>query len=507
MRKSGIFRVIRNLFRAPPVVSGAVRLLAAYLLCSSLPAFGDYWLNVASMQTPRSGHSATLLSNGEVLVVGGSASASAELYDPVSNTWRMASPPLEARKSHTATRLPDGKVLIVGGVGNNDATIQRAELYIPTTDTWLDAGAIDTPRRGHTATLLPNGKVLIVGGDTLSGHGAKGSAELYDVSSGLWSKASQPFSPRWGHDAVLLADGRVLVVGGSVPASNTYSVYADKSEIYSPDNDAWNLASAPDKYREALNKAFLMRNGQVFLVGRVIVCISRFCDVSYNPSFYNVTSDTWSNGKISESFASRENFTATLQTDGRVMLAGGTGYNGYYTTASDRAVIYDPVLNVWSSVLHMRIDRSNHTATPLDNGKVLVAGGLSYPSPHYHATQQASAELFDPSIFPPGAPGNVVATPGNGRVTITFTAPASTGGLPITSYTVTTLPYGGVDQQAGSAELTHVITGLTNGRTYSFTVTANNAAGAGSASAVSNSVTPVFRKTGAPAATFLLMDD
>jgi hypothetical protein len=80
------------------------------------------------------------------------------------------------------------------------------------------------------------------------------------------------------------------------------------------------------------------------------------------------------------------------------------------------------------------------------------------------------------------------ATAGNAQATVTFTAPVSDGGSAITGYTVISIPAGGVDSNAGTTSLNHVITGLTNGKSYTFTVKASNAAGTSAASAASNSV-------------------
>ena len=90
----------------------------------------------------------------------------------------------------------------------------------------------------------------------------------------------------------------------------------------------------------------------------------------------------------------------------------------------------------------------------------------------------------------PEAPTIGIATAGNSEATVTFSPPLPNGGPDITGYTVSSLPAGGVDSNAGTTALSHVITGLTNGTAYTFTVTATNVAGTSAASAESNSVTP-----------------
>ena len=86
----------------------------------------------------------------------------------------------------------------------------------------------------------------------------------------------------------------------------------------------------------------------------------------------------------------------------------------------------------------------------------------------------------------PGAPTSVVAVAGDAQATVTFVTPVNTGGSTITGYTVTG---GGTDTQAGTTALSHLITGLTNGTSYTFSVTATNAIGPGPAG-ISNTVTP-----------------
>src|SRR5262249_10534939 len=119
----------------------------------------------------RTSHTATLLGDGMVLVVGGRTfgpfmADGAELYDPTSGTWTATAHPSPVRVEPTATLLQSGKVLVAGGVRSNALAdeLDSAELFDPVTRTFVATGSLKTARNRQTAALLQSGKVLIAGG-------------------------------------------------------------------------------------------------------------------------------------------------------------------------------------------------------------------------------------------------------------------------------------------------------------------------------------------------------
>jgi hypothetical protein len=179
--------------------------------------------DAGTMNTPRSGLTATLLGDGKVLITGGddyrNTWTSAEIYDPVTTTFTPTGDLIEPRTTHTATLLPDGKVLIVGGQVFRAATVhQSSEIYDPATGTFSSGALLHMARHKHAAVALPNGDVLVIGGaDRADWQGRLASIERYDHIIGQFVALDPMQAERFKiMDAVAaLPDGRVVITGGS----------------------------------------------------------------------------------------------------------------------------------------------------------------------------------------------------------------------------------------------------------------------------------------------------
>ncbi|WP_164014539.1 kelch repeat-containing protein [Pyxidicoccus trucidator] len=185
--------------------------------------------NSSTSQEERYRPAAVQLANGRVLVasgiaddVYGQAARSAELYDPVANTWSYTGAPRRSHAGAALARLQDGRVLLIGGTTvrgffeGSSVRTTSVELYDPDTGRWRDTGFLNLARSGHTATVLADGRVLVAGG-----VGANGKiipwVELYDVEQETWTLTAPLSTARSSHVTTQLADGRVLVAGGVSP--------------------------------------------------------------------------------------------------------------------------------------------------------------------------------------------------------------------------------------------------------------------------------------------------
>lgn len=440
------------------------------------PSTGRFTASVRPMAAARAHHTATLLHDGRVLLEGGlgdeSARPSAEIFNPVSAAFLPASPPEKARARHTATLLRDGRVLVVGGDtdttagsaetydvaqsifsaipastarprtrhtatpladgrvllvgGNNVASARSTGIFDPSPSSFtLGIEALAAPRRGHTATLLRDGQVLIVGGDGLSRTAGPSkdehpTAELFDPTGQVATTALAMATLRESHTATLLPSGKVLLVGGTWDAGKTYEIfdpalrtfsvpeellrarhggqtatllpsgavliaggYAQSDsklaiaevELFDPRTDVYPETATPMRAPRGHHTATRLRDGRVLVFGGLADSKEKPVAELYGRATDGFTpaglGNDPSNG--TSSIVNRSNHTATRLSTGEVLIAGGTGAT---TELAGTAILYDPDADRFDGERKMLVSRVHHTATALPSGEVLITGGF-----------------------------------------------------------------------------------------------------------------------------------
>jgi N-acetylneuraminic acid mutarotase len=279
----------------------------------------------SSLIIAREGHTATLLQNGQVLVVGGftqeatsaSSLASAELFDPATKTWTLLPTGLTTGRSHhTATLLQNGQVLVVGGEGLAQGStladgLASAELFDPATKTWSPVPSLSAAHNGHTATLLQNGQVLVAGG----ADSGETDCEVFDPSTKTWSPVPSLTNDRSSHTATLLQNGQVLVVGGSGSIADPMA----SAELFDPATKTWTPLATGLTTARSLHTATLLQKGQVLVVGGNGGAIGTLASAE----LFDPATKTWTPLATGLTTA-RDDHTATLLQEGQVLISGGT---------------------------------------------------------------------------------------------------------------------------------------------------------------------------------------
>jgi Kelch motif protein len=342
------------------------------------------------------------------------------LVDPA---WTTASSLSEARARFASVTLPDGRVLAAGGQSSAGQRSASAELYDPTSDTWSVTGSLIEPRRHFTLTVRSDADggagALAAGGDGLAG--ALSSTEIYDTASGTWSPGPELPIAYVGHAAVRFADGSVLVAGGSgsgfaallAPGAPGWSPAGEleneepgasltllndgrvlllgpnppSAQLFSLGSARWVATGQPALARSE-HTATLLSDGRVLIVGGHVAS----SDVSEPPGseppdggagspspvsgasprlaeLYDPLSESFSFvGGTNEVHAEH---TATRLSDGRVAVVGGMGLSGANATE-----IYNPTWGTWTSGPGTSQGRAEHAAALLADGRLLAFGGV-----------------------------------------------------------------------------------------------------------------------------------
>jgi MBG domain/Bacterial Ig-like domain (group 2)/Abnormal spindle-like microcephaly-assoc'd, ASPM-SPD-2-Hydin/Kelch motif/Galactose oxidase, central domain len=335
----------------------------------------------ANLLAARDSFTSTRLNDGTVLIAGGYSAPgtvlqSAEIYNSSVALPQMISP----RAYHTATLLNNGMVLLVGGYDGVTRALNTAELYDPANHTFTATGNLTTARAQHTATLLNDGTVLIVGGAD-SGFNPVTGSEIYNPTTGMFittvSIGNDLTTPRFGHTATLLNDGSVLIAGGAT--DNRFDT-TSTAEIY---YGGYFSTYSPMTLSRAYHTATLLNNGRVLIAGGISG--TNYPNPTSSAEYYSGGFFYSTNGIMT---SARAQHTATLLNNGMVLIVGGAvdssgGFASYPIGApTNSAELYDPNSQTFSPTADINnvpttlaTARSEHTATLLNDGSVLIAGG------------------------------------------------------------------------------------------------------------------------------------
>ena len=244
----------------------------------------------------------------------------------------------------------------------------------------LAPGASAVPlvtRHSHTTTLLADGNILVTGGGTTAGA-FTGSAQSYDMAANTFVDWNALDTARSSHTATLLSDGRVLIAGGFPGAA----AFTASLEICNPITRICSATGMPSlSVARANHTATLLSNGPN--AGKVLICGGQTatnagtasCDF-FNPA--DNTIDTSAGDLVNDPvMPNLAGHAATLLRGGRVFVTGGKRWTGAVWEYASENMMYDPQTNVWTPVEGLNQGRTGHTATVLNNGKIMIAGGYN----------------------------------------------------------------------------------------------------------------------------------
>lgn len=257
--------------------------------------------------------------------------------------------------------------------------------------TWESMPDLASIRGTTIAAALGEGRVLVAGGGVQ--RQVLGAAEIFDATAGTWTKTGDLNDSRRGHQAVVLADGRVLVSGGIGEEDLLAS-----TEIFDPATGRWARTGAMAKPRLG-HSLTLLRDGRVLAIGGSTPdgapgdCGGQSPRPDSSTEFFDPEAGTWAPGPAMDN--TRFEHTATLLDDGRVLVAGGLG--GAAGGSGDlkplvTAEQFDPAAGIFTRSSPLSEGRTNHAAVKLPDGSVLVAGGSGGADCDISL---ASAELYD----------------------------------------------------------------------------------------------------------------
>ena len=351
--------------------------------------YGTFTLLEGKMFNERQRHDWVTLNGGKVLLAGGRGKGGArgprvfphtELFDPATGEWTESGDMITERQDFAMFTLDDGRVLVAGGQDIQMEATKGSEVW-DESGTWTKAGKLNDSRERGAAVKLSDGRILYTGGknDRL---GDNATTEIFDPSTNEWELSGDMNHKRSIHTATALKDGRVIVIGGG---KHREGPYYSSAEVWDPETETWEYTGSM-RLARVQHTATLLDDGRVLVVGGVGEAVN---DVDTST---RASAEIWdpATGKFEPAASmgdARTEHEATLLSDGRVLVTGGL---------LPRAEVYDPDTDTWYSTGPMIETRYRHVAMELDDGTVILNGGQS--DKYVHITiEQFNGSGFDTS--------------------------------------------------------------------------------------------------------------
>jgi hypothetical protein len=353
------------------------------------------------MTVARDGQAAVRLNDGRVLIMGGSvpftgkcsmaciatvATASVEIYDAGTGKFSANGSLAEPRTDGEALLLNDGRVLVSGGDGCQYGDCNTIEIYDPA----KKASVVVKPPSGmqglpvdSTAVKLADGRVLIAGGSYDQLNTTSNATLIFDAASGVFSQGPLMAKSSQGATATLLDDGRVLIAGGDYYDSG-YGYQNNNAELIDPSHP---LAKATLLESQDPATSTRLADGRVLLAGGGPYVDGANCLTPAAAEVFDLKTERLS--PMGPMSTPRTGSAAIRIQDGRVLVFGGVDSN---CAAVCTVEAFDPDSGTFQVIATAFPDLTNFSATLLDDGEILIAGG--HASTDWTAT--AAAWLLKP---------------------------------------------------------------------------------------------------------------
>jgi len=292
-------------------------------------------------------------------------------------------------------------VVLLDRLSNNDV------IRLGNAGTFRDRNVFMGEQRAFATTIeLPDRKTMIAGGarGQLLAQVAKDTTEIYSAISDDFVMGPQMNAPRSMHTMTELQNGKYLFVGGVDDLNNPQS----SCEIFDPANNTFTLVASMNSPRMG-HTATLLSDGRVFVSGGLDALtvtptqLSAIRDAVDTTEIYDPVADTWT--AATSMSVPRAAHMALERPDGKILLAGGISWNpniifGWVPTVRSSCDLYDPATNTMASGPSMSTSRALTNAVAIDSDKYLVAGGMNGLSiiPLNAGNPTAAAEIYDATL-------------------------------------------------------------------------------------------------------------